>query len=538
MGLTRVTGNIIGLGVSVSGIITATDFIKADGSPVGGGGLGTAITGSNSIYYVDNVLGIGATLTVTVPDTTGNNIAYTQYPEISVNGDADLIISDGDDLLLDVLGIGTDSVVSTTSSTGDIIGNVTGNVTGNLTGNVTGNLTGTASTATAAATAYGLSGTPTLSGITSVSTTNLTVNGNAYPSAGPLSNRNLIINGAMQVAQRGTQATSVTDTNFRTVDRFKDEINSLGTWTIDQSTGAPDDFSFSYLATCTTADASPTANAYSFVGYKVEARDLQKLNYGSSAARAMTLSFWVKSNKTGNATVTVLQRDNSIKLLSPQYSISSADTWEYKTIYIPGDTSGVINNDTGSGLEFEFYYNAGSTYSTGSHQTTWSTYNNANRCPSVLGVGGATSDYFAITGVQLEVGSVATPFEHRSYGDELARCQRYYKQVLALQGFTAQSFFTSHYGTSYAVNIIEAGLFNMRAGVNVSLGPTGNTGNVQYYSFSGSWSSSTLSVTTLGTYPYQQIYLYATADGDGRGKLLRRSGASDPNIYVAINAEL
>ena len=115
MGLTRVTGNIIGLGVSVSGIITATDFIKADGSPVGGGGLGTAITGSNSIYYVDNVLGIGATLTVTVPDTTGNNIAYTQQPEISVNGDADLIISDGDDLLLDVLGIGTDSVVSTIS---------------------------------------------------------------------------------------------------------------------------------------------------------------------------------------------------------------------------------------------------------------------------------------------------------------------------------------------------------------------------------------------------------------------------------------
>ena len=252
------------------------------------------------------------------------------------------------------------------------------------------------------------------------------VNGVAMPNVGPLSNRNLVINGAMQVAQRGTQETGVTNAGFRTADRFKQEINNLGTWTIDQSTDAPDDFSFSIKATCTTADASPAAADYAYFAYKVEGQDLQQLNYGSSAAKTMTLSFWVKSNKTGNSTVTILQRDNSIKLLSPQYSISSADTWEYKTISIPADTAGVINNDNGSGLEFEFYWNAGSTYTGGSHQTTWSTYSNGNRCPSALGVGGATSDYFAITGVQLEVGSVATPFEHRSYGDELARCQRYY----------------------------------------------------------------------------------------------------------------
>ena len=267
----------------------------------------------------------------------------------------------------------------------------------------------------------------------------LNVEAISHPTSGSLvtingttpSNRNLIINGAMQVAQRGTQETGVTNAGFRTADRFKQEINNLGTWTIDQSTDAPDDFSFSIKATCTTADASPAANDYSYFAYKVEAQDLQQLNYGSSAAKAMTLSFWVKSNKTGDSTVTILQRDNSIKLLSPQYSISAADTWEYKTISIPADTAGVINNDNGSGLEFEFYWNAGSTYTGGSHQTTWSTYSDGNRCPSALGVGGATSDYFAITGVQLEVGSVATPFEHRSYGDELARCQRYYEQLNA-----------------------------------------------------------------------------------------------------------
>jgi len=165
MGLTRVTGNIIGLGVSVSGIVTATDFQKADGSPIAGGGLGTAISESNEIYFVDNILGIGATVTVTVPDTTGNNLAYTQYPEIAVDGDADLIISEGDELLLDVLGISTDSVAPRSGSGGRVRADnftdnagtgaptfnaglqITGVATatsfsGNLTGNVTGQISG------------------------------------------------------------------------------------------------------------------------------------------------------------------------------------------------------------------------------------------------------------------------------------------------------------------------------------------------------------------------------------------------------------
>ena len=113
-------------------------------------------------------------------------------------------------------------------------------------------------------------------------------------------------------------------------------------------------------------------------------------------------------------------------MTSFQYSISSADTWEYKTITIPGDTAGVINNDNGEGMLFEWWLNSGSTFTGGSHQATWSTFDNANRNPSNFGLGGATSDYWQITGVQLELGDQATPFEHRSYGDELARCQRYY----------------------------------------------------------------------------------------------------------------
>jgi hypothetical protein len=258
-----------------------------------------------------------------------------------------------------------------------------------------------------------------------------TLNGLNFPTAGALSNRNLIINGAMQVAQRGTQVTNVTTGGYRTCDRFQFAVANLGTWTVDQDTNAPNGFSNSFKVTCTTADASPAAADNLRFLYQVEAQDLQSLGFGTSGAQALTLSFWVRSNKTGNASFGILQFDNSNKQVSFQYNISSADTWEYKTISIPGDTAGVINNDNGSGFQLEWWLNGGSDYSGGSHQSTWSTFAQTNRNPSNLGVGGATSDYFAITGVQLEVGSVATPFEHRSYGDELARCQRYCHAAVA-----------------------------------------------------------------------------------------------------------
>ena len=317
--------------------------------------------------------------------------------------------------------------------TGDLTGNVTGDLTGNVTGNVTGNLTGTASTATAAATAYGISGTPTLSGITSVSTSNLTVNGTAYPSAGPLSNRNLIINGAMQVAQRGTQETGVTSAGYKLgPDRYRLSVSSIGTWTVDQSTDAPDGFSNSYKLTCTTANASPTGTSNVYIQQRMEAQSLQNLKYGTASAESVTVSFWVKSNKTGTYTFELYQEDGDDQY-SQAYSISSADTWEYKTLTFSGNTAAAIVNDNGRGLEPTWWLAGGPDWSSGTFNNTgWASRVNANRLsPSQVNLGDATSNYWAVTGVQLEVGSVATPFEHRSYGDELARCQRYYIKNVA-----------------------------------------------------------------------------------------------------------
>ena len=254
----------------------------------------------------------------------------------------------------------------------------------------------------------------------------VSIDGLQMPTAGALSNRNLIINGAMQVAQRATQVTGATTSGYYTCDRQAILINSLGTWTIDQSTDAPDGFSNSLKLTCTTADASPSSGDYIQCRRSIEAQNLQLLGFGTAGAKAITLSFWVKSNKTGTATLAIMQADNANKLASLSYTISSANTWEYKTITFPGDTAGVIDNDNGAGLILELWLNSGPEYTSGSLQSTWAPGVSANRNPSNLGVGGTINDYFQITGVQLEVGSKATPFEHRSYGDELAKCLRYY----------------------------------------------------------------------------------------------------------------
>ena len=243
-----------------------------------------------------------------------------------------------------------------------------------------------------------------------------------------LSNRNFIINGAMQVAQRATQVTGVTSSDYTTCDRWDIGLGNLGTWTVDQSTDAPNGFSNSFKVTCTTADASPAASDLYLLRQRIEAQNLQHLAFGTADAKSMTLSFWVKSNKTGAATFGMRQKDNSNKMISKSYTINSADTWEYKTISIPADTAGVINNDNGYGFQIEWWLNSGTDWSSGSLQSTWSTDDNTNRNPSNLGVGGAVNDYFAITGVQLEVGDVATPFEHESYGQTLAKCQRYYEK--------------------------------------------------------------------------------------------------------------
>lgn len=243
-----------------------------------------------------------------------------------------------------------------------------------------------------------------------------------------LSNRNLIINGAMQVAQRG-DVTGITGESYGGPDRFELNASSIGTFTISQSSTAPTGFKNSWKVDCTTADASPASGDLLLVSYRIEGQDLQQLAYGTSGAKAITLSFYVRSNKTGTYNVQFQQIDNSFKQAVLSYTISSADTWEFKSITVPGDTSGLINDDNGDGLALFWILGAGSTFTSGGERSTYTAFANGDVAPTqTVNLADNTANEWMITGVQLEVGEQATPFEHRSFGDELQRCMRYYEK--------------------------------------------------------------------------------------------------------------
>ena len=239
-----------------------------------------------------------------------------------------------------------------------------------------------------------------------------------------LSNRRLTINGAMTISQRGTSFADPATGSY-TLDRFNIQ-NTSGTpaFTVTQDTDAPHGFNNSLKVACTTADASPAAGSITRLRYKIEAQDLQPLAKGTSSAKASSLSFYVKTNKTGVYTVFVYDDDNN-RMFSASYTVSDTN-WNRYTIIIPADTTGAINDDNGTGFVIHWGLSLGSDRTSGSLASAWATYATANESVGNVNFADNTSNVWAITGVQLEVGSVATDFEHRSFGQELALCQRYF----------------------------------------------------------------------------------------------------------------
>ena len=243
--------------------------------------------------------------------------------------------------------------------------------------------------------------------------------------AGALSNRNLIINGAMAISQRnGTSATSVSSgANTYGLDRFFARIQgSSGAATQQQVSDSPDVFSNSVKFTVTSADTNLSSGDYNRLHQEIEGNTISRLGWGTSSAKPVTLSFWVKGSVTGIYSIGIYNGDVGRSIVQ-EYTITSSNVWEYKTISIIGETSGVWANDNSAELRVSFSLGAGSSFSTSSvgvwqNAFNFSSSNNVN----IMATAGAT---FQITGVQLEVGDTATPFEHRSYGEELAKCQRY-----------------------------------------------------------------------------------------------------------------
>ena len=248
--------------------------------------------------------------------------------------------------------------------------------------------------------------------------------------------RNIIINGDMSLAQRGTSATTLALSSggfrYNDVDRFAVNAGNIssGQVSTQQIDSGLNGFPKAKRITVTTAEASPAASGYLSVIQNVEAQNLQYLKYGTSDALPLTLSFYVRSSVTGNYAGNIIQIDNSARVFVFNFTINSANTWERKTISILADASGLINNDNGIGFEINFaYLYLGSSYNNGT-LNAWNAnsgtdeYSNSATRVNLLATSGATFD---ITGAQLEAGTTASDFEFLPHDVNEQRCMRYFE---------------------------------------------------------------------------------------------------------------
>tara|TARA_R100000908_G_scaffold8233_1_gene2957 strand:- start:501 stop:1625 length:1125 start_codon:yes stop_codon:yes gene_type:complete len=245
----------------------------------------------------------------------------------------------------------------------------------------------------------------------------------------------LIINGDMAIAQRATSTSSVSSGSTFPVDRYKFLPNALGTFTISQSTTVPtgQGFSKSIKVDCTTANASPGDGSTLQLVQYIEGQNLQLLKKGTSNAETVTISFWVRSNKTGTYTLELYDNDNA-RQISQTYTISSADTWEKKTVNFAGDTTGALDNDNALSFAVQFWLATGANYNNQTLSTSWSSVTQASRVSgSQVNIADNTANEWYITGLQMEVGEFDTntiptfPFE--SFTSNLTKCSRYYTEI-------------------------------------------------------------------------------------------------------------
>ena len=256
-------------------------------------------------------------------------------------------------------------------------------------------------------------------------------------------NRNLIINGGMQVAQRGTSFNQPADGAY-TLDRFAAFRNGAGIVDVDQSTTVPTGQGFKNSFKCTVDTADSSLGSTDFGGFltKIEGQDLKRFEFGNSSAKKFALSFWVRSNITGTYSVS-LRNGAANRYLVKEYTISSVDTWQHITITDTADVTGTWTTDATTGLDLRWCLWEGG-FSAAAN--TWGAGNIIGSSSNVNWAATAGNTFY-ITGVQLEVGDTATDFEHRTFADELQRCRRYAYLVGKENGkmFTSACFARSGY---------------------------------------------------------------------------------------------
>jgi hypothetical protein len=347
----------------------------------------------------------------------------------------------------------------------------------------------------------------------------------------------LIINGNMDVAQRATSVTGVGDgdTGYHTLDRwrFSEGGDNSTVFTMSQDTDVPtgQGFANSLKMDVTTADASPGSSDAMFLQQRFEGQDLQLLKKGTSSAEKITVSFWVKSSKTGTHILEVQDSDNT-RNCSQSYTVSSADTWEKKVVVFPADTTGALDDDNANSFEINWWLLAGTDFTSGTLATSFASRTNANRAVGQVNIGDNTSNNFYMTGCQMEIGEFSSttipPFQFEDFGDNLARCQRYFVRY-ANENQALGTF--SYYSSSR----VEAGIsFPVTMRTSPSIVVTSGSG---YHRVQRANGDNNLNDFTLGNAGTTTCTLFNTDEASGTAGHAGL-GYTRGSGFVSFNAEL
>ena len=346
--------------------------------------------------------------------------------------------------------------------------------------------------------------------------------------------RNTVINGAMQVAQRGTSTTGSSSNNvFPACDRWKVGFTSGGTYDFSQSTDAPDGFSNSIKVKCASTDTSIASGDEFVVQHRIEAQNLQQLAYGTSAAKDITLSFYAKAvNKTGTYCVHIQKNDSTAAYIYKEYTLTTS--WQRFELTFPANavvqaSGGAIANDNGIGLIIMFILMNGSSTQGTDAKDQWSTTNHRSSSSQVNFMDSTSNEWY-ITGVQLELGDNASDFEHRSFGEELALCQRYYFKFL--EGNTKEIGVAWYYTAAHAS-------FMLRYPTTMRATPTGiDTTGTGYYTIYRNGGSDAINSITFENGSTEQYSAYNNSEASGtagQAGIIRSTNAS---AKVEFDAEL
>ena len=352
--------------------------------------------------------------------------------------------------------------------------------------------------------------------------------------------RNMFFNPKALVAQRGTTSIAAGTAGYGALDRYRINNGSTAVTNTLQSTTVPSGqgFSNSIHIDVTTADTSLTSGVQYLLTQRFEGQDLQHLKKGTSSAETTVLSFWVRSAKSGTHIVELFDTDNS-RTINKAYTVSSADTWEYKKITIEGDTTGAFTNDNNLSLEVTWHLAAGSNFTSGTLQTSWGSRTDANRAVGQVNVLDSTDNNFYLTGIQWELGSQATPFEHRSFGEELALCQRYFTKESAASGANYKSYAM---GQAATTTVARCSVFlptPMRSTPSVVL--SGNVNTFAGNSAGASDSCTAIAVSSdgdAGTHHVSVSLNVTVASGYVAGDAVELLSNDNTSTSFALDAEL